>query len=112
LHDFDILTDVCARCGITRMQAADGLIRRLCVRCNVMHVTRITRTRPRGIAYCDPCNRALALAYMQRRRERLAAMRRAYISRSYGPPSPAAEATVLETTPRHSSTVVTEVWHD
>lgn len=88
------------------------VVLRPCAHCSQHFMPRVTRTRPRGIAYCDPCNRALWRVYIRRRRERLAAMRRDYVSRSYGPPSPADEATVLERTPRHSSTVVTEVWHD
>jgi len=80
--------------------ARPTLIRRRCPRCNLDHDARITPSRSRGAAYCTSCSRVINARYMQRRREKLAALRRAYRdqqnTRATAPRFVARVATVLE----------------
>ena len=81
-------------------------ITRPCPRCTLLFLARITPSRPRGRPYCTSCHRIICAAYMQRRRDKLAAMRREYRDeqiRRERSSLLALEGTVLEQTPRHSA---------
>ena len=79
---------------------------RPCARCTLLFISRITPSRSRGRSHCTSCARIIFAAYAQRRREKLAALRRAYRDeqiRRERSSLLALEGTVLEQTPRHSA---------